>query len=76
MNPMRTIRLLFTTDIGDLLTAAYEAGNWAEFIAIREGSKVSTWNAFLALAHVRPWRRDFTARYYESAPWRVVRSAL
>lgn len=73
---MRTISLLLTTDIGDLLTAAYEAGEWANFINIREGSNVSTWSAFLALAHVRPWRRDFTERYYESAPWRAVSSAI
>ncbi len=73
---MRTIKLLLTTDIGDLLTAAYEAGEWANFISIREGSNVNAWNAFIALAHVRPWRRDFSARYYEAAPWRAVRAAM
>lgn len=73
---MNTIRLLLTTDIGDLLTAAYEAGEWANFINIREGSNVNTWSAFLALAHVRPWRRDFKKRYPGSAEWRVVSTAI
>lgn len=73
---MRSIHLLLTTDIGDLCCAAYEAGNWAEFISIKEGCNVSTWNAFLALASVRPWRQDFAQRYPMAAPWRVVSTAL
>lgn len=73
---MRTLHLLLTTCIGDLLTAAHEAHDWAEYITIREGCKVSTWNAFLALASVKPWSREFTERYPKAAPWRVVRSAI
>ena len=73
---MNTLKLLLTADIGDLCCAAYEARDWAEFISAREGYDVSAWNAFLALAYVRPWRRDFDARYPQSAPWRVVRNAM
>lgn len=73
---MQALRLILTSDIGDLCCAAYEAREWANYIATREGCAVSPWNAFLALACVRPWRRDFHDRYPAAAPWRVVRSAL
>jgi len=73
---MQTIKLLLTSDIGDLCCAAYEARSWAEFISAREGYDINPWKAFLALAYVRPWRGDFHTRYPMAAPWRVVRSVL
>lgn len=73
---MRTLRLLTSTPLADLIQAAKEAPEFAEWISQQGGVDVSIWDTFLALAFVRPWGSDFEDRYGFASPWRVVASVI
>lgn len=66
------LKLVLTSHIADIWKAATEAPSFAEWISHREGYQVSLLGTFHALLLVRPW--DTVG--VESAPWRVIRSAM
>lgn len=65
-------RLTLTSNVTDVWKAASQCRGFAEFIAQRDGFEISTLGAYHALLAVRPWATVGV----ESAPWRVIRSAM
>ena len=64
--------LTLTSDVTDVWKAATQCADFAEYIAQRDGFEISVIGAYHALLSVRPW----ATVGIESAPWRVIRSAM
>ena len=65
-------RLTLISDVTDVWKAATQCADFAEYIAQRDGFEVSMIGSYHALLAVRPW----ATVGIESAPWRVIRSAM